>query len=459
MLKVKEIFCKKRFLIPFIFVLFLFLTLPSDSISDNEKRENKKEKGLKEAESPNFFVKSDDSESKSSGKVLLYVVIGALVAGGVAYFILLKGKKEKKGSIDVRSTPEGARIYLDGSDTGKVTNSKLENINPGTHTVTLKLQGYNDYTTTVNISAGQTASVSYNFLTVFEHVKSWQFYYPLDIAVDSSGFVYVLFRVSYSYHGKKSAIAKFTSDGVEITRLAFEWGKNCGQFARIDGIAFDKSGFIYLSDSQTTADVPKPTTFVNHRIQKLTSGMSPVLCWGGFGNSTGQFSYPASIAVDNSYSVYVVDSGNYRIQKFNQNGSFITMWGSNGSGASQFGYIGGIAVDNSGYVYVADISNNRIQKFTSNGSFVKMWGSQGSGDGQFGGPNDVVLDNLGYVYVLDEGNSRIQKFTSNGDFIGKMGEPYGIRFSKPTGIAIDPTGYYLYVADYGNNEIDKFRIK
>ena len=77
---------------------------------------------------------------------LIYVLGGIVVAGGVGAALLL-GKKESAGgptpsgpttgSIQVNSTPTGASVYLDGSDTGKTTNTTLTNVSPGNHTVQL----------------------------------------------------------------------------------------------------------------------------------------------------------------------------------------------------------------------------------------------------------------------------------------------------------------------------------
>ncbi|HYA84904.1 MAG TPA: hypothetical protein VEH06_15875 [Candidatus Bathyarchaeia archaeon] len=48
--------------------------------------------------------------------------------------------------------------------------------------------------------------------------------------------------------------------------------------------------------------------------------------------------------------------------------------------------------------------------------------SSTSGKGQFKGPVAVAVDHMGNVYVADYGNNRIQKFNSNGTFITTWGE-------------------------------------
>jgi DNA-binding beta-propeller fold protein YncE len=74
-----------------------------------------------------------------------------------------------------------------------------------------------------------------------------------DIAVDSSGYVYV---ASLS-HG----IQKFDSNGKYITKWGSE-GSGDGQFKNPDGIAVDSSGYVYVVDQG------------NNRIQKFRMAIS-----------------------------------------------------------------------------------------------------------------------------------------------------------------------------------------
>src|SRR5262249_34122237 len=48
--------------------------------------------------------------------------------------------------------------------------------------------------------------------------------------------------------------------------------------------------------------------------------------------------------------------------------------------------------------------------FTSDGTFVTKWGSFGSGDGQFDTTYGVATDAAGNVYVAEFGNNRVEKF-------------------------------------------------
>jgi hypothetical protein len=63
------------------------------------------------------------------------------------------------GSIAVTSSPSGAEIYVDNAYKG-ITPLTIDGIAAGSHTVMLAHSGYSDWTTTVQVGAGSTASVS-----------------------------------------------------------------------------------------------------------------------------------------------------------------------------------------------------------------------------------------------------------------------------------------------------------
>jgi len=147
-------------------------------------------------------------------------------------------------------------------------------------------------------------------------------------------------------------------------------------------------------------------------------------------------------------------------------------------------------VDKRGFLYLVDASSHRVQKYSiptplpvirgaefrpiptptpaprptptpADGlAFVSEWGTEGSKDGQFRGPSGLAVDPSGeFLYVADTGNQRVQKFTTNGAFVAKwgfLGSGPG-QFKEPSGIAVDPSGDFLFVADTGNHRVQKFR--
>src|SRR5207249_459619 len=262
-------------------------------------------------------------------------------------------------------------------------------------------------TTTTSTSTTSTTSTTVppcgTFLLKWGGPVDGELYYPLAVATDGSGNVYVA-------DSRFSRIQKFDANGTFLTAWGSP-GSGNGQF--------------------------------------------------GGGSPNGAYAYdPSGVATDGSGNVYVADAGNHRIQKFDANGTFLTAWGSPGSGNGQFGggspngaYAydpSGVATDGSGNVYVADAGNHRIQKFDANGTFLTAWGSPGSGDGQFRGPEGVATDASGHVYVTDYYGGRIQKFDANGTFLTAWGG-----FSYLTGVAADASGN-VYVADAVNLRVQKF---
>ena len=65
------------------------------------------------------------------------------------------------GSIRVTSTPPGARVFFDGSDTGRVTPYTIPDVSAGSHTIRLTLDGHSDWgPESVAVAANETATVN-----------------------------------------------------------------------------------------------------------------------------------------------------------------------------------------------------------------------------------------------------------------------------------------------------------
>jgi tripartite motif-containing protein 71 len=177
----------------------------------------------------------------------------------------------------------------------------------------------------------------------------------------------------------------------------------------------------------------------------------------------GVLRFPEAVAVAANGEVYVADQYSYLVQRFSSNGRFLGQWGSHGAGLGQFGSVGGLAVTPAGDVYLIDSEHDRVEEFEPSGRFVRAWGAAGRALGQFdfgsGGPGVPPGGGIavahGYVYVADTGNDRVERFTLQGtepEEWGEGGHGPG-QFDSPRGLAVH--GEDVYVADDGNDRIEE----
>ncbi len=301
---------------------------------------------------------------------------------------------------------------------------------------------------------------------------------PNGVAVDQAGNVYVADSMN-------NIIRKITSAGV-VSTLAGGGPDNpgykdgTGTAARFNypiGVAVDQAGNVYVADTfNNTIRKITPTGVVSTLAGSAGNA-------GSTDSSDGDplFYQPNGVAVDQDGNVYVADSTNNIIRRITPEGVVSTLAGGgmNSSGsidgagtAARFNYPGGVAVDPAGNVYVADSLNSTIRKITSAGVVSTLAGSArhfGSTDTInngpfFNTPYGVAVDQVGTLYVADQDNSTISKITSAGvvstlaGIIGVRGHSDGIgtdaSFNRPTGVAVDQAGN-VYVADQGNNTIRK----
>ncbi|MFH1774557.1 MAG: S8 family serine peptidase [Methanobacteriota archaeon] len=96
------------------------------------------------------------------------------------------------GSASFSSEPSGAQIWIDGSNTGRVTPATIDNLAPSSHSYVLKLEGYKDYSGSFTITGGQVTTLSTTILTPFIaylsglRVKGKEAStYPSDVYIDS----------------------------------------------------------------------------------------------------------------------------------------------------------------------------------------------------------------------------------------------------------------------------------
>ena len=303
-----------------------------------------------------------------------------------------------------------------------------------------------------------------------------RFTFPYDVAVDGAGNVYVA-------DAGNATIRKITSGGTVSTLAGSARVQGStdgtGSAARFNypvSVAVDASGNVYVADGVNNT-IRKITA------AGAVTTLAGLAGSPGSADGTGsaaRFNYPSGVAVDGAGNVYVADAANNVIRKITSGGAVTTVAGTAGStgstdgtgSAARFNYPSGVAVDAAGNVYVTDAGNNTIRQIAPGGVVTTLAGtpsSAGSTDGtgsvaRFNSPRGIKLDAAGNLFVADFHNFTIRKVTPAGVVTTLAGSPgasgiadgtgSGVRFDYPSGVAIDGTGT-LYVADYGNNTIRK----
>jgi sugar lactone lactonase YvrE len=201
----------------------------------------------------------------------------------------------------------------------------------------------------------------------------------------------------------------------EFTTLAgrLPAGAGEGQFARLAGLAVDRAGVVYATDTET------------HSVYRIEgSGAIRVLAGGGGSGSAdgmgafARFSYPRGIAVDAQGNVFVADTENSTIRKITPTGLVTTVAGVAGrtgdvdgpASEARFDRPYAIAVDGAGNLFVLDglSLHDRLRRIDLNGNVTTLPGIAGGVELPPAGGNplrtryeSLAVDADGRVYICE----------------------------------------------------------
>ncbi|CAF1467735.1 unnamed protein product [Adineta steineri] len=175
-----------------------------------------------------------------------------------------------------------------------------------------------------------------------------------------------------------------------------------------NGLAMDKNGFLYVSDSWKN----------EVRRWKMGEYNEGIVVAGGNeeGDQLNQLNNPSFICVDEAQSVYVSDYNNNRVMKWRKDAKEGTiMAGGNGEGANlnQLSKPRGVTIDGLGQLYVADSGNGRVMRWCEGkeeGEIVVGGNGPGNQPNQLNYPQGLSFDDEENLYVADYSNNQIQKF-------------------------------------------------
>jgi len=129
--------------------------------------------------------------------------------------------------IEIKSSPSGANVFFDGSDTGLTTDCRMESVSFGVHALKLEKENYADWEGQIEVLQGEgVMTIELNLAGLnYEFVERWGgplthiFKRPTAIAVDAENNVYIA-DVS------DVKIKKITSEGTLIST----WGNGGREF-------------------------------------------------------------------------------------------------------------------------------------------------------------------------------------------------------------------------------------
>jgi DNA-binding beta-propeller fold protein YncE len=168
-------------------------------------------------------------------------------------------------------------------------------------------------------------------------------------------------------------------------------------------------------------------------------------------DSAGKIRFVAPVAVAKKGDVlFVADSGLAQVLAFNTAGKLLFQIN------HDLGRPSGLAILGD-RLYVADVGRHCVAVFDLNGNFIFRFGTHGTGPGEFNYPTHASADGQGHLLVTDSMNSRVQVFNADGHFlsaIGSAGDTSG-HFGRPKGVAVDRLGH-IYVMDALFNNLQIF---
>ncbi|MFE9296205.1 RICIN domain-containing protein [Streptomyces niveus] len=251
---------------------------------------------------------------------------------------------------------------------------------------------------------------------------------PREIAVDSAGTVYIT-------DSANNRVRKITTDGTISTVAGTGtagFGGDGGPATKAQlnyplGVAVDSTGALYITDHRNSR-IRKVTADGNIS----TVAGSGVAGFKGDGEPavSAHLKTPYALAVDGMDELYIADAGNNRVRKVASDGTISTVAGSGVAGfrgddglatSAQLNFPLGVVVDSTGTLYISDYNNNRVRKVAADGTISTVAGTGTAGYGgddgpaasaQLNKPFGLAVDCVDTLYIADHLNNRVRKIAS-----------------------------------------------
>jgi uncharacterized protein (TIGR03437 family) len=310
-----------------------------------------------------------------------------------------------------------------------------------------------------------------------------QLWWPEDIAVDGAGNLLIADKLANRVRKVSPSGIITTLAGTGVDGSTGDGGPaTSAQLREPASLAVDGLGNVFILES-AFPNVAYP------RIRKVTPGGTITTVAGGVSGAfegdrslaaTAYVDSPRGVAVDQSGSVYISDSGTNTVRRVTRDGLITTV-----AGNGVIGYSGdggpatsaalnrpwGLAIDNVGNLLIADMGNGLIRKVSSQGliTTVAGGGNNISGDGVPAtsvdlNPLAIAADNAGNIFIGDFHTVRkvsvsgivttVAGTEAPGGSLGDGGPATFANIGFAAGLAVDRAGN-IFVADMTNNRIRK----
>jgi uncharacterized protein (TIGR03437 family) len=290
-----------------------------------------------------------------------------------------------------------------------------------------------------------------------------------DLTLDNSGNIYLADYFNYEVRKISTTTGMMTDFAGGLLGNSYAGGMPATMAAMVpDGVAFDPSGNIYITDDNTYNNVIWRVDLSTGLIYNV-AGTGAIGFTGDAGSPlAAELNYPAGLAISGGV-VYFADTDNRRVRKVADNVISTvagTSLGDDGPAVNAFlNFPEGVAIDGSGDILVADTSNAEAREFKAGGNINSVGQLQG------GEPYGATVDHSGNFYVTDEepifpsqvprvlelgtdGTTTVIAGNGPDGFSGDGGPATLAVFHTPQGVAVDSAGN-VYVADYGNHRVRK----
>lgn len=247
-----------------------------------------------------------------------------------------------------------------------------------------------------------------------------------------------------------TGIAFFYGDGGQATSAGIQYPL---------GVAVDAAGNVYVADNgDNRIRVINPSGIITTIAGSATYGFS-----GDGGPSTlAKLYYPQGIAVDGTGNVYICDLNNNRIRMINTSGIINSIVGDgtaafSGDGGpavlAEINQSTGVAIDPAGNIYIADNNNNRIRviRVVSHAPYFTKGHHI---DVSYCFQEGIGIDSLLKVFDIDTGQTETWSIVTPAVH-GALTIGYS---TLSTGSILTPSGL-LYTAAGAYTGVDSFRIR